>query len=78
MRTKAICIALTLILCLSVFCTATGETGLAEHRDDCYSFSYPADWKEGTARDGSTILEVPDPLYRRSGNRQSDGGDQHR
>jgi len=47
-----------LVLILSAHPFALAED-VAEYRDSVYSFQYPASWKQGVAKDGSIVLEIP-------------------
>ncbi|MBR3545274.1 MAG: hypothetical protein IKN76_04310, partial [Oscillospiraceae bacterium] len=53
------------ILCALALLAACGAVTVyaqedsAAYRDDVYSFRYPASWKQGTAKDGSIVLEIP-------------------
>lgn len=44
-------------LALAALPALAGET--AQYSDSLYSFSYPSTWKQGVAKDGSIILELP-------------------
>lgn len=58
-RTAAAFLTLTLLFLFSAcpLALAAGET--TEYRDNMYSFRYPSTWKQGVAKDGSVILELP-------------------
>jgi hypothetical protein len=53
------------ILCALALLAACGAVTVyaqedpATYRDAVYSFRYPASWKQGTAKDGSIVLEIP-------------------
>ena len=54
---------LTILCALALLAACGAVTVYAEdsaaYRDDVYSFRYPASWKQGTAKDGSIVLEIP-------------------
>ncbi len=49
-------LVLATVCCLSAACA---EENLATYQDNVYSFKYPASWKQGTAKDGTVVLELP-------------------
>lgn len=53
--------SMALVVLLAVCClfTASAEESLTSYQDEVYSFRYPSSWKQGIARDGSIILEIP-------------------
>lgn len=52
-----LCTMALLVACFQVSVFSNEE--LTTYKDDKYSFTYPSSWKQGKAKDGSIILEIP-------------------